>query len=106
MGGCPVACIMAESARVLECATTIQGASLEDLTAAEVMQFVWADSSSSTSLNSVNSITSATSERILLFLLSSDLTDCTTNVQPSSTHRTRMTGTTGQGRQVFCVPTA
>ena len=51
MGGCPVACIMAESARVLECATTIPGAPLEELTSEKVMQFVRADSSSSTSLN-------------------------------------------------------
>ena len=69
MGGCPVACIMAESARVLEFAMTIPGASLEELTSARVMQFDRADSSSSTSLNSVNSITSATSERMLLFFL-------------------------------------
>ena len=51
MGGCPVACIMAESARVLEFAMTIPGASLEELTSARVMQFDRADSSSSTSLN-------------------------------------------------------
>lgn len=51
MGGCPVACIMAASARVLEDPTGVLEALLEEVTTAKVMQFVQADSSSSTSRN-------------------------------------------------------